>query len=121
MAKQYPIYVEQTNNSYSNGGKSYGVKDYAINYTKIGTSSRNSFDFIKTETSVTEDPATGRKHYSFRIDDQLVRSAEYDPKTKIMKMTMFDAEGVGTTYYDNTPKVEKPDLWEAAQHMARDS
>ena len=22
----------------------------------------------------------------------------------------FDAEGVGTTYYDNTPKVEKPDL-----------
>ena len=88
MAKSYPIWVDQTNNSYNND-KSYGIKDYAINNTMIGTSKANSFDFVKTETSVTEDPATGRKHYSFRIDDQLVRSAEYDPKTKIMKMTSY--------------------------------
>tara|TARA_R100001463_G_scaffold56709_1_gene108811 strand:- start:325 stop:651 length:327 start_codon:yes stop_codon:yes gene_type:complete len=103
MAKQYPIYVDQINNTYASGGKQWGIRDHAINRTMIGTSSRNSFDFVKTETSVSEDPATGRKHYSFRIDDELVRSAEYDPKTKIMKMTKYDAEGVGTTYYDNTP------------------
>jgi hypothetical protein len=105
MAKQYPIWVDQTNNSYNNP-KSYGIRDYAINNTMIGTSSKNSFDFVKTETQVTEDPATGRKHYSFRVDDELVRTAEYDPKTKIMKMTKYDAEGVGTVYYDNTPKIQ---------------
>lgn len=103
MAKSYPIWVDQTNNAYNNS-KSYGVKDYAINYTMIGTSKANSFDFVKTETQVTEDPATGRKHYSFRVDDELVRSAEYDPKTKIMKMTKYNADGMGVTYYDNTPK-----------------
>ena len=103
MAKSYPIWVDQTNNSY-NSSKSYGIGDYAINYTQIGTSAKNSFDFVKTETSVNTDEATGRKHYSFRVDGELVRSAEYDPKTKIMKMTKYDAKGMGVNYYDNTPQ-----------------
>ena len=102
MAKQYPIWVDQTNNSYNNS-KSYGIRDYAINHTMIGTSSKNSFDFVKTETQVMEDPATGKKLYKFLVDDELVRSATYDPKTKIMKMTKYNAEGMGVNYYDNTP------------------
>ena len=101
MAKSYPIWVDQTNNSYNND-KSYGIKDYVINNTMTGTSKANSFDFVKTETQVSTDEATGKKLYKFLVDDELVRSAIYDPKTKIMKMTKYDAEGVGTTYYDNT-------------------
>ena len=103
MAKSYPIWVDQTNNAYNNS-KSYGVKDYAINYTMIGTSKANSFDFVKTETQVSTDEATGKKLYKFLVDDELVRSAIYDPKTKIMKMTKYNAEGMGVDYYDNTPK-----------------
>ena len=103
MSKQYPIYVEQYNNAYSNGGKSYGVKEFATNNTMIGTSKANSFDFVKTETYVSTDPATGKKLYKFLVDDELVRSAIYEPKTKIMKMTKYNAEGMGVDYYDNTP------------------
>ena len=103
MAKQYPIYVEQYNNAYSNGGKSYGIKEFATNNTMIGTSKANSFDFVKTETSVSTDPATGKKLYKFLVDDELIRSAEYDPKTKIMIMKKYDEDGVPTTYYNNTP------------------
>ena len=102
MAKQYPIWVDQVNNTY-NSNKSYGVRDYAINNTMIGTSARNSFDFVKTETSVSTDEATGKKLYKFYVDEELVRSAIYDPKTKIMKMTKYNAEGMGVDYYDNTP------------------
>ena len=103
MAKQYPIYVDQINDTYASGGKQWGIRDHAINRTMIGTSSRNSFDFVKTETSVSTDPATGKKLYKFLVDDELVRSAMYDPKTKIMKMTKYNAEGMGVDYYDNTP------------------
>ena len=49
--RQYPIWVDMNNNSY-NSNKSYGIKDYAIQHVKIGTSSRNSYNFAKIDLAV---------------------------------------------------------------------
>ena len=39
--RQYPIWVDMNNNSY-NSSKSFGVRDFAIQHVKVGTSSRNT-------------------------------------------------------------------------------
>ena len=59
--RQYPIWVDMVNNSY-NSSKSYGVSDYNIQNVKIGTSSRNSFNFAKIEMGVADND--NKKTYS---------------------------------------------------------
>ena len=94
--RQYPIWVDMNNNSY-NSSKSFGINDYAIQRVAIGTSSRNSFDFVKIEMSVhntyesNKDNANLRenqnlKTYSLRIDGELIKQAVYNLKTKEMKL-----------------------------------
>ena len=80
--RQYPIWLDMVNNSY-NSSKSYGIKDYATQHVKIGTSSRNSFDFVKIEMSVQD--SDNKKTYSLRVDDELIKQAHYNLKTKEME------------------------------------
>ena len=77
--KSYPIWVDMNNNSY-NSNKSQGFKDYAIQHVMIGTSKANSFDFCKIEMSVAD--IDGKKVYNLRVDNELIKSALYDTKTK---------------------------------------
>ena len=81
--RQYPIWVDMVNSSY-NSSKSYGVNDYNIQHVKVGTSSRNSFDFVKIEMSVYD--TDNLKTYSLRVDGELIKEAVYNLKTK--KMTV---------------------------------
>ena len=89
--RQYPIWVDMVNNSY-NSSKSYGVNDYNIQNVKVGTSSRNSFDFAKIEMGVVDTNEDGTynepkliKTYKLFVDDKLIKKAVYNSKTKEME------------------------------------
>jgi hypothetical protein len=82
--RQYPIWVDMVNNSY-NSSKSYGVNDYNIQNVKIGTSSRNSFDFAKIEMGVVNADNNNKKTYTLFVDNVLIKKAVYNPKTKEME------------------------------------
>ena len=89
--RQYPIWVDMNNNSY-NSSKSYGISDFAIQHVKVGTSSRNSFDFAKIEMGVTDTNEDGTynepkniKTYSLYVDSKLIKKAQYNTKTKKMQ------------------------------------
>jgi len=81
--RQYPIWVDMVNNSY-NSSKSYGVSDYNIQHVKVGTSSRNSFDFAKIEMGVAD--SDNKKTYSLYVDGELIKQAVYNLKTKEMEL-----------------------------------
>ena len=90
--RQYPIWVDMVNNSY-NSSKSYGVSDYNIQHVKVGTSSRNSFDFCKIEMGVVDTNEDGTynepkliKTYKLFVDDKLIKKAVYNSKTKETKL-----------------------------------
>ena len=83
MARQYPIWVDMVNNSY-NSSKSYGVNDYNIQNVMVGTGSRNSFDFVKLEMSVRDNDNI--KTYDLRVDNELIKQAHYNTKTKKMEI-----------------------------------
>ena len=80
--RQYPIWIDMVNNSY-NSSKSYGVNDYNIQNVKIGTSSRNSFDFAKIEMGVAD--SDNKKTYTLFVDNVLIKKAVYNLKTKVME------------------------------------
>ena len=80
--RQYPIWVDMNNNSY-NSSKSFGVRDFAIQHVKVGTSSRNSFDFAKIEMGVADND--NKKTYSLYVDNVLIKKAVYNLKTKEME------------------------------------
>ena len=90
--RQYPIWVDMNNNSY-NSSKSYGVSDYKIQHVKVGTSSRNSYDFAKIEMGVVDTNEDGTynepktiKTYSLYVDNVLIKKATYNIKTKETKV-----------------------------------
>ena len=91
--RQYPIWVDMNNNSY-NSSKSFGVSDFAIQHVKVGTSSRNSFDFVKIEMSVRDEDKDGlnytqpilKKTYELMVDNELIKKAVYNLKTKEMEL-----------------------------------
>ena len=97
--RQYPIWVDMVNNSY-NSSKSYGVNDYNIQNVMIGTSSRNSFDFVKIEMSVRQDGNS--INYDLRVDNELIKKAHYDTKTKKMEL-----EDVKTSNFVQSEKALK--------------
>ena len=82
---QYPIWVDMNNNSY-NSNKSYGIRDYAIQHVNVGTSRANSFDFVKIEMSVQTDEKNLTKTYQLRVDNELIKEAHYNLKTKKMEL-----------------------------------
>ena len=82
--RQYPIWVDMVNNSY-NSSKSYGIRDYATQHVKIGTSSRNSFDFGKIEMGVVNDDSNNKNTYSLYVDNVLIKKAVYNLITKEME------------------------------------
>ena len=98
--RQYPIWVDMVNNSY-NSSKSYGVNDYNIQNVMIGTSSKNSFDFVKIEMSVFEPVEDDNlKTYSLRVDDKLIKKAEYNLKTKEMTIiNSIDEDELKAKYF----------------------
>ena len=90
--RQYPIWVDMNNNSY-NSSKSYGISDFAIQHVKVGTSSRNSYDFAKIEMGVVDTNEDGTcnepktiKTYSLYVDNVLIKKATYNIKTKETKL-----------------------------------
>jgi len=107
--RQYPIWVDMVNNSY-NSSKSYGVNDYAIQHVAIGTSSKNSFDFVKIEMSVRDEDKDGlnytqpilKKTYELRVDNEVVKKAVYNLKTKKMEI-----EDVKTSNFVQSEKALK--------------
>ena len=104
--RQYPIWVDMVNNSY-NSSKSYGVNDYNIQHVKVGTSSRNSFDFVKLEMSVRDNDNI--KTYELRVDDKLVKKANYKLKTK--KMELVDILSADFDLTENGLKVKYFKKW----------
>ena len=99
--RQYPIWVDMVNNSY-NSSKSYGVNDYNIQNVMIGTSSRNSFDFVKIEMSVVNNVKVDTKTYSLWVDGELIKTAHYNTKTKKMEL-----EDVKTSNFVQSEKALK--------------
>ena len=90
--RQYPIWVDMNNNSY-NSSKSYGIRDFAIQHVKVGTSSKNSYDFAKIEMGVVDTNEDGTynepktiKTYSLYVDNVLIKKATYNIKTKETKL-----------------------------------
>ena len=106
--RQYPIWVDMVNNSY-NSSKSYGVNDYNIQHVKVGTSSRNSFDFVKLEMSVRDNDNI--KTYELRVDDKLVKKANYNLKTK--QMELVDILSTDFDLTENGLKVKYFKKWKA--------
>ena len=114
--RQYPIWVDMVNNSY-NSSKSYGVNDYNIQNVMIGTSSRNSFDFAKIEMSVRDNDNI--KTYELRVDDKLVKKANYNLKTK--QMELVDILSTDFDLTENGLKVKYFKKWKAeAEAEAKD-
>ena len=80
--KQYPIWIDTHNPNYANQfSKSMGVKNSSSSNIKIGTSSKNSYDFLKTRIETAE-ANHGSRVYNFFVDDKLVKSAFYNAKLK---------------------------------------
>lgn len=73
MGRQYPIWNVIDNDSYVTD-KSYGVKDTATTFVKVGTSSKNSHDFVTTDITTKRD-FYGNKVFRFFVDGVLVKKA----------------------------------------------
>tara|TARA_Y100000310_G_scaffold228934_1_gene231279 strand:+ start:1847 stop:2242 length:396 start_codon:yes stop_codon:yes gene_type:complete len=106
--RQYPIWVDMINNSY-NSSKSYGVNDYNIQNVKIGTSSRNSFDFVKLEIGVANEYL--KKTYSLYVDGELIKQAVYNTKTK--KMELEDVKTSNFVLSEKALKIKYFKKWKA--------
>ena len=104
--RQYPIWVDMVNNSY-NSSKSYGVNDYNIQNVKIGTSSRNSFNFAKIEMGVADND--NKKTYSLYVDGELIKQAVYNLKTK--EMELEDVKTSNFVLSENALKVKYFKKW----------
>ena len=104
--RQYPIWVDMVNNSY-NSSKSYGVNDYNIQNVMVGTGSRNSFDFVKLEMSVRDNDNI--KTYDLRVDNELIKQAHYNLKTK--KMEIEDIKTSNFVLSENELKIKFFKKW----------
>ena len=104
--RQYPIWVDMVNNSY-NSSKSYGVNDYNIQHVKVGTSSRNSFDFAKIEMGVAD--SDNKKTYTLFVDNVLIKKEVYNLKTKEME----EVEIVPYAMPENELKIKFFKKWKA--------
>ena len=80
--KQFNIYNRVHAPDYANtGAKSYGTNSFTTTEVVVGTSSRNSHDFLNHETKVLTKP-DGNKLFQFWLDGNLIKEAVYDVKEK---------------------------------------
>jgi len=87
--RQYPIWIDTHNPSYANQfSKSMGVENSSSSDIKIGTSAKNSYEFVKTriEHKLEDD---GSRIYNFYVDNELMKSAFYNGRDKIAKMSLI--------------------------------
>ena len=86
--KQYPIWIDTHNPNYANQfSKSMGVKNSSSSSIKIGTSAKNSYDFLNTRIEHKQ-ADNGSRVYNFFVDDELIKSAFYNGKAKDKKMSL---------------------------------
>ena len=80
--KQFNIYNRVHAPDYANtGAKSFGTNSTTHTEVVVGTSSRNSHDFLIHETKVLTKP-DGNKLFQFWLDGNLIKEAVYDVKEK---------------------------------------
>jgi hypothetical protein len=81
MAFSYPIW-NQIEACIYKSGKSYGVKNDGFNQIKIGTSSRNSWDFVNTRVTHREHE-DGTRTFHFYVDGKLYKKATLNKKKEM--------------------------------------
>ena len=110
--KQYPIWIDTHNPNYANQfSKSMGVKNSSSSNIKIGTSAKNSYDFLNTRIEHKQ-ADNGSRVYNFFVDDELIKSAFYNGKAKDKKMSLVytakDREDeLKSRYFDKWKKQEQ--------------
>ena len=111
--KQYPIWNEVVAPDYKNSfGKSFGTRSYTKTTVCIGSSSRNSWEFLTHETRVT-DKDNGTRIFEFIIDGDVMMFAIYDPKSKDAPIAkkLFDKPDVADT--DRCSTIKDQSHWAA--------
>lgn len=96
--KQFNIYNKVHAPDYKNtGAKSFGTNSFTTTEVVVGTSSRNSHEFLKHETKkiVNDD---GTMTFQFWLDDALIKECVYDVKAKTITST---ASLISTHLRDN--------------------
>lgn len=73
MGRQYPIWNVIDNDSYVTD-KSYGIREVGVTLVKVGTSSRNSHQFVRTMVSTTKND-NGDRVFRFFVDGVLIKKA----------------------------------------------
>ena len=80
--KQYPIWNEVITPDYKNSfGKSFGSRSYTKTTVKIGSSSRNSWEFLTHETRG-RDRDDGSRVFEFLVNGKIIVECAYNPKSK---------------------------------------
>ena len=109
--RQYPIWIDTHNPSYANQfSKSMGVKNSSSSDIKIGTSAKNSYDFVKTRIETAE-ANHGSRVYNFFVDDELIKSAFYnaklDKKMSLVYSLKDKEDDLKAKYFDKWKKEEQ--------------
>ena len=80
MSRQYPIWNIVAGNDYA-ADKSYGVREYDSVDVVIGTSSKNSHEFVShsLDVDLLDD---GSRQFSFFVDGDLLKRAVMRPGAK---------------------------------------
>ena len=88
--KSYPIWNNVQACIYKSS-KSYGARTQSCVDVKVGTSSRNSFDFVSHRTTrrVHED---GSAEFRFYVDDQLIKRALVTKKKEYRELPIEDLQ-----------------------------
>ena len=66
--------------------KSYGAKQQSNVSVKVGTSARNSHDFL-THRTTCRDLEDGSKEFRFYVDDKLIKRAVVTSEKKLKKLS----------------------------------
>ena len=80
----YPIW-NQVQACIYKSDKSYGVRNEGVVNVKVGTSRTYSYDFVKHVTTV-KDIDKHIKEYRFYVDNNLIKQATFNTKTKEFKI-----------------------------------
>ena len=78
--RQYPIWNDVTACIYK-ASKSYGVRETGDVTVRIGTSSRNSHEFVR-HTTTHRELLDGTREYRFYVDGVCIRRATLPPNSK---------------------------------------
>lgn len=83
--RSYPIWNEVEACIY-NSSKSYGAKQQSNVNVKVGTSARNSHDFL-THRTTCRDLEDGSKEFRFYVDNKLIKRAVVTSEKKLKKLS----------------------------------